>query len=132
MEGLAKIVDSFSAAVKDNGLTAVLIVVILLAAFYIIIWNKKLVDTLVGVQAKMTQHQNDTIHRNTVSMDANTGSNLKLVSTVDRLASALGSDPTRVCQLANKLKSQGFDDETIDKAIRRFMKNHVSEEPTPS
>ena len=82
---MADVIRALTEAVDKIGLLAVLIISIIVAAIYIVTWNRRLVDS-------MSNLGKETIQRNTISMNDNTASNLKLVAAVDKLCAAFDSD----------------------------------------
>lgn len=85
---MADIIRAFTEAIDKVGLLAVLIVTIIIGTAYIVHWNRQLVNSMRSLGS-------DTINRNTVSMNDNTSSNLKLVAAVEKLCEAFDSDMVR-------------------------------------
>lgn len=136
---MAEVIRALTEMVDKIGLVAAVVIVVIIASAYIVKWNRTLVDKLVEVHNSISTLSNQTISRNTVSMNANTETGLKLVNTqtelissVKKLCDAFGSDPTRVCQLGATLRKAGYDDETIAIILAKYLKENGKKDDSPT
>ena len=105
---MADIIRALTEAWERIGGMAVLTLAVVIAAAYVVFWNRRLVDSITTLSVEV-------IHRNTVASNSNTQSNIELKSEVSRLAEiaeALGSDPTKIVEhlreLVAQIKSSGI------------------------
>ncbi len=95
---MVDLINALSAAVEKNGLTAVMILVVICGAGFIAYWNTRLIQGVMAATSELRQLSTDTIQRNTVANNDNTASNLKLTSAVNKMVDSWGSDPQKMCK----------------------------------
>ena len=117
---MADIIRAVAEAWERIGGMAVLTLTIIVAAGYVVIWNRKLID-------KLAVMQETTIKENTEAQHQNTGGMAVLSSSVNKLCAAFGSDPTKVCQIMSSLREAGFDERTVMRMAKHYIKKNADE-----
>lgn len=103
IRALTDMVERVGAASAIAVAIAVLCVIVTIAAAYVIKWNNRLVDKLVETQENSVALSTNTVERNTVSMNANTESNLKIVAILNKREETDQQFTKRVARLIKEL-----------------------------
>ena len=98
---MGDIIRALTEMIDKIGITAAMIVVVIIAATYVVMWNKRLIDTMQSFSEK-------TVRDNTLSMNANTAANQTQTQAVAKLTEYMhkfGSDPLSLCKV-EQLRTQ--------------------------